>query len=88
VNPVAQRSCSGQPFRNLNQYVEAQVHGPVHWQATWMRSSSIHAFGARQRRSTSRSFAESIRSSCNGIMASACELKTYPVTSAAPRCHR
>lgn len=29
VNPVAQRSSSGKLFRNLNQYVEAQVHGPV-----------------------------------------------------------
>ena len=29
VNPVAHRSSSGSPFRNLNQYVEAQVHGLV-----------------------------------------------------------
>lgn len=29
AHPVAQRSSPGSPFRNLNQYVEAQVHGPV-----------------------------------------------------------
>jgi len=29
VSPVAPRSCIEAPFRNLNQYVEAQVHGPV-----------------------------------------------------------
>jgi hypothetical protein len=29
VDPVAVRQCAGSPFRNLNQYVEAQVHGPV-----------------------------------------------------------
>jgi hypothetical protein len=29
VNPVAQRALTGPPFRNLNQYIEAQVHGEV-----------------------------------------------------------
>ena len=29
VNPVAPRGSVGSPFRNLNQYVEAQVHGRV-----------------------------------------------------------
>ncbi len=29
VNPVAQRTSIGSPCRNLNQYVEAQVHGSV-----------------------------------------------------------
>ena len=29
VNPVAHRTSSGSPSRNLNQYVEAQVHGSV-----------------------------------------------------------
>lgn len=29
ANPVARRSSTGSPFRNLNQYVEAQVHGLV-----------------------------------------------------------
>jgi hypothetical protein len=29
VNPVAQRALTGRPSRNLNQYIEAQVHGVV-----------------------------------------------------------
>ena len=29
ANPVAQRTSTGAPHRNLNQYVEAQVHGSV-----------------------------------------------------------